>query len=273
MCISVQPDDDDCDAGHLHASQTRVSPLRERETDNEERWHPWSNLSVALLSAACQWMLAFVCPRRCVTQEKGMEHIDWYAFSHKKAKRKPREHCWLFPSDKYSKTVLFARSLSITTCFVACQRSHSAPRPTSSLSGIKVAVIGVIIQLYADSLSLNPLRSALCHAWLTCLRWCQVLAVSRRLPYATVLLSPPMLVRWLSHTRRVQWQSHTPPSTVNTNKVATVQKCCCWVNTKFFFLFVFFYGGGGEKRPHPFFAHIQIPLLHQRWFVATLAIY
>lgn len=68
----------------------------------------------------------------------------------------------------------------------------------SPLSGIKVLLIGVIIPLYADSLSLNPLRSTLCHAWLTCLRWCQVLAVSRRLPYATVLLSPLMSVKWMS---------------------------------------------------------------------------
>ncbi len=97
----------------------------------------------------------------------------------------------------------------------------------SPLSGIMVLVIGVIIPLYADSLSLNPLRSTLCHAWLTCLRWCQVLAVSRRLPYATELLSPPMSVKrmstWAQNTVRhgthpeTQWQNthshsytHTP---------------------------------------------------------------
>lgn len=159
------------------------------------------------LSAACQWMLVFVCPRKCVTQEKWLKHIDTCAFLTKKAKWKPWVHC-LFPSDKPSKTVLFSCSLSITTCFVACQCSHSAPRPTSSLSGIKVAVIGVIILLYADSLSLNPLRSALCNAWLTCLRWCQVLAVSRRLPYATALLSPPMSVWWLSVWAR---REHSAP--------------------------------------------------------------
>lgn len=61
-----------------------------------------------------------------------------------------------------------------------------------------VLVIGFIIPPHADSLSLNPLRSTLCHAWLTCLRWCQVLAVSRRLPYATVLLSPSMSVKRMS---------------------------------------------------------------------------
>lgn len=61
-----------------------------------------------------------------------------------------------------------------------------------------VLVIGFIIPPYVDSLSLNPLRSTLCHAWLTCLRWCQVLAVSRRLPYATVLPSPPMSVKRMS---------------------------------------------------------------------------
>lgn len=68
----------------------------------------------------------------------------------------------------------------------------------SPLSGVMAPVIGVIIPPYADSLSLNPLRSTLCHARLTCLRWCQVLAVSRRLPYATVLLSPPMSVKRVS---------------------------------------------------------------------------
>lgn len=103
---------------------------------------------------------------------------------------------------------------------------HSVCLLPSPLSGIKVLVIGVIIPLYADSLSLNPLRSALCHAWLTCLRWCQVLTVSRRLPYATVLLSPLMSVKWMSarvedsarhgaHPEtRWQWHafSHTVPT-------------------------------------------------------------
>lgn len=110
---------------------------------------------------------------------------------------------------------------------VTCHQFHwSQHQPVylvllpSPLSGIKVLVIGVIIPLYADSLSLNPLRSTLCHAWLTCLRWCQVLAVSRRLPYATVLLSPPMSVKrmsaWAENTVRhgahpeTQWQWHAP---------------------------------------------------------------
>lgn len=102
-------------------------------------------------------------------------------------------------------------------CFHVCQHGTVyfvwLPSP---FSGITVLVIGVIIPLYADSLSLNPLRSTLCHAWLTCLRWCQVLAVSRRLPYATVLLSPPMSVKlvstWAQYTERqgthpeTQWQ-------------------------------------------------------------------
>lgn len=107
----------------------------------------------------------------------------------------------------------------------------------SLLSGIKVLLIGVIIPLYADSLSLNPLRSTLCHAWLTCLRWCQVLAVSRRLPYATVLLSPLMSVKWMS--ARVEdsvrcgahpethWQWHAFSHTVPTY-ICCKTNSCAW---------------------------------------------
>lgn len=116
----------------------------------------------------------------------------------------------------------------IRHCF--CHTRHHFHRSVcflrSPLSGIKVLLIGVIIPLYADSLSLNPLRSTLCHAWLTCLRWCQVLAVSRRLPYATVLLSPLMSVKWMSarvedSVRRgahpeTHWQWHAFSHTVPT---------------------------------------------------------
>lgn len=108
----------------------------------------------------------------------------------------------------------------------------------SPLSGIKVRLIGVIIPLYADSLSLNPLRSTLCHAWLTCLCWCQVLAVSRRLPYATVLLSPLMSVKWMSaraedSVRRgacpeTHWQwhafSHTVPTYICCETIGCARK-------------------------------------------------
>lgn len=105
----------------------------------------------------------------------------------------------------------------------------------SLLSGIKVLLIGVIIPLYADSLSLNPLRSTLCHAWLTCLRWCQVLVVSRRLPYATVLLSPLMSVKWMSarvedSVRRsahpeTHWQWHAFSHTVQTYICCKTNNC------------------------------------------------
>lgn len=94
------------------------------------------------------------------------------------------------------------------------RKRHPVYLLPSPLSGIKVLVIGVIIPLYADSLSLNPLRSTLCHAWLTCLCWCQVLAVSRRLPYATVLLSPLMSVKWMSAWVRLSMAQRTPRNTL-----------------------------------------------------------
>lgn len=184
-----------------------------------------------------------------VSWEKWVKCIDRHAFCHIKTKkrRKHWERPLLFPLHTFSKTLLFSHSLSQPALLpVIALIQHQPVYLPPPLSGIKVAVIGVIIQLYADSLSLNPLRSALCHAWLTCLRWCQVLAVSRRLPYATVLLSPLMSVRWLSvwaegraqcaaaHSRRAPWQSHAPSSAVNTDKVAAAQQCRRWVTTKFF---------------------------------------
>lgn len=112
---------------------------------------------------------------------------------------------------------------------VTCHQFHwSQHQPAyfgfapSPLSGIKVLVIGVIIPLYADSLSLNPLRSTLCHAWLTCLRWCQVLAVSRRLPYATVLLSPLMSVK-----RTSGWKHSMPRCTLRNPVTVTRMDLYC----------------------------------------------
>lgn len=224
----------------------RVSPqLRERETDNEERWHQWSDLSAALLSAACACGRASL---RCQLRKMSEMYRQTCILSHKNQKRRKHwERPLLFPLHTFSKTLLFSHSLSQPALLpVIALIQHQPVYLPPPLSGIKVAVIGVIIQLYADSLSLNPLRSALCHAWLTCLRWCQVLAVSRRLPYATVLLSPLMSVRWLSvwaegraqcaaaHSRRALWQSHAPSSAVNTDKVAAAQQCRRWVTTKFF---------------------------------------
>lgn len=115
------------------------------------------------------------------------------------------QHVWI----RYSLAIIFL----CLTCHQFCQSQHQPVYLVwllSSFSGIMMLVIGVIIPPYADSISLNPLRSTLCHAWLTCLRWCQVLAVSRRLPYATVLLSPPMSVKrmstWAQNT--VHWGTH-----------------------------------------------------------------
>lgn len=112
-------------------------------------------------------------------------------------------------------------SVPLVIAFIGVNTIQSVCSPPL-LSGIKVLVIGVIIPLYADSLSLNPLRSTLCHAWLTCLRWCQVLAVSRRLPYATVLLSPLMSVKWMS--ARVEDSARRAPR--NTLTVTRIQPYC-----------------------------------------------
>lgn len=134
------------------------------------------------VSAEVQWLL-LLCRFCSIISEKNPSVITWAFFKRNVCLDllSPFRHCFCHTRHHFHR----------------CEHC-SVSLLCSPLSGIKVLLIGVIIPLYADSLSLNPLRSTLCHAWLTCLRWCQILAVSRRLPYATVLLSPLVSVKRMS---------------------------------------------------------------------------
>lgn len=95
MYISVKTDDDAGNVSHLHALQTRVSALRERETNNEKRWHHWSNLSVALLSAKAPWRHATLEKWVNVNVKKDIHFVT------KKQKDENTEnaHCYFPPID------------------------------------------------------------------------------------------------------------------------------------------------------------------------------
>lgn len=142
-------------------------------------------MSAAPLSAACQWTLVCACGRaslRCQTRKMSETYRQTCILSHKNHKKVKtlRTALCYFPSIHFLKHSCFLTAYPSQPALlpVVALIQHQPvylpppppPTPNSPLSGIKVAVIGVIIQLYADSLSLNPLRSALCHAWLTCLR-------------------------------------------------------------------------------------------------------